>query len=104
MVKSLYHLDALHILHDDAVDLGIGRHVGGILFVVGPQARRHGDQRGRNRSKGGKAHSPVHGKEGNHHHDGQQHIGTQFRYHVGQRRLNVLDPIHNGTLEGTDGL
>ena len=104
LVESLYHLDALYILHDDTVDLSIGCHIGGILFVVGPQARRHGDQRGRDRSKGGKAHPPIHGKEGDHHHDRQQHIGTQFRYHVGQRRLNVLDPIHDGAFEGTDGL
>ena len=83
--------------------MGVGRHVGSIVLVISPHPEGHGDQGHGNGHQQGQPHPPVDGEHGDDHHQGQQNIGTEFRDHVGQRRFNVLNPVHDGALHGADG-
>ena len=103
LAEGLHHLDALHILHDDAVDLGVGFHVGGVVLVIAPHPKGHGDQGQGDGHQQGQPHPPVDREHGDDHHQRQQNIGTEFRDHVGQGRLDVLYPVHDGALHGPNG-
>ena len=102
LAEGFDHLDTLHILHNDAVHMGVGRHVGGVVFVISPQPKCHGNQCHGDGHQQGQPHPPVDGKHGDSHHQGQQDVGAQLRDHVGQGRLDVLDPVHDGALHGAD--
>ena len=103
LAEGLDHLDALHIFHDDAVDMVVGRHIGGIVLVVGPHSRRHGDQGHWDGHQQGQSHPPVDGEHGDDDRQGQKQVRAQLWDHVGQGRLHILDAVHDGALHGPDG-
>ncbi|CDD29067.1 unknown [Firmicutes bacterium CAG:94] len=82
--------------------MGVGFHIGGVVLVIAPHPESHGDQCKGDGRQQSQSHPPVNGKHGGDHHQGQQDVGTEFRNHVGQGRLNVLDPVHDGALHGAD--
>ena len=103
LAERLHHLNALYIFHDHAVHMGVGLHVGGVILVIGPHPEGHGNERHRDGHQQGEAHPPVDGEHGDDHDQRQQKIGTEFRDHVGQRRLHIFNTVHNGAFHGANG-
>ena len=102
MIKRFDNLNAFHIFNDHTVDVVVRLHIGCVLTVVIAHQKCHRDHRQDWRDQNGKPQSPVDHQHPGKNRKGQQQIRRQLRDHVCQRRLYIVDLVHDDIFQIAD--
>ena len=102
--KGLDDLDALDILDDGAVHIGVGLVIFLEILAADGHRQHHADHGQRKRDQRGQRQPPVDAQKCDDADNGQHHMSCALGDHVSQRRLQILDLVHHHALDLADGV